>query len=204
MQQALIQAGCSLDQVVVSGHQDGTDRFELQGATTHSKHQCLSHYQQCDPSFALYPVVICVRRPLRRLVSLYFSPHRWFRLDSASGCYSLPEQASFCEEAFAELVAGAPAAADYLADASPCGSPALAQERCLIMQKLQANGQLAVIKTEQLATDFEAAFGFPLAVAPRNVSPFREQAQRVLASAAIAQLVASSHHQIDLQLFYDL
>lgn len=202
VQQALIQAGCSTDEIVVNGHQDGRDRFDLRGATTCSKHQPLAHYHQCDPTSVTHPVMICVRRPLQRLVSLYFSPHRWFRRDKASGRYLLPDQAPFCEHTFAELVAAAPAAVDYLADASPCTSPALAQQRSQRMQHLQASGQLSVIKTEQLATDFEAAFGFPLAVDRRNVSPYREQAQRVLASATVAELVASSHHQLDLQLFY--
>lgn len=202
VQQSIIQAGYNLDHIAVSGHQNGIDRFEITGKTTSSKHQPLKNYYLRDPASTYYWVVINVRQPLQRLVSLYFSPHRWYYLDPISKRYELPSQVSFCEQAFAKLLIAAPAAVDYLDDATPCSNPALVQERRVMTQNLLSSGRLAVIKTEQLAIDFKTAFGFPLTISPRNVSPYREQAQRVLASKAIAQLVASSHHQIDQQLFY--
>lgn len=203
IQQCLLEHGLSLDQPVCTGHQDGRQRFELRGPITESKHQSLQRYHSLSPSTAALPVVLCVRRPFERLVSLYFSPHRWLRRCPRSQVYRMPQVARFDEAAFSQMIVDSPAAVDYLAAAKPSSTPGLAAEHHIIMQHLTTESRLAVLKTENLSVDFAAYFGFPLATEPRNVSPYREQAAMVLASQALrAQVEERSHHRADLDLFY--
>lgn len=74
------------DAIVTSGHQDGTDRFELNGDTTKSKHQSLAEYSKLiGPAFADYTVYAFARPPVERMISLYYSPHRWMRAREDGG-----------------------------------------------------------------------------------------------------------------------
>ncbi|MCA0928934.1 sulfotransferase family 2 domain-containing protein [Ruegeria profundi] len=74
------------DAMVTSGHQDGADRFELSGDTTKSKHQTLAEYKDLiGPGFADYTVYAFARPPVERMISLYYSPHRWMRKKDGGG-----------------------------------------------------------------------------------------------------------------------
>ena len=190
VQQALLAAGCSADQLKLSGHQDGVDRFELRGPHTRSKHQDLGTYMQLWPPASHCPLALGVRAPLRRLLSLFFSPHRWLA-PQPDGAYALPEQAPFDPSQFAGLVAATPSAADWLASGEP-GSAEAAD-----LSELLCSGRVQLLRTHQLAADFERAFGFELLTTPRNVSPFREQARKLAADPHLQAMVQASHHRLD-------
>ncbi len=74
------------DAIVTSGHQDGTDRFELNGEATKSKHQTLAEYSDLIGSaFSGYTAYAFARPPIERMISLYYSPHRWMREQEDGG-----------------------------------------------------------------------------------------------------------------------
>ncbi len=191
VQQALLAAGCSSDQLIIAGHQDGRDRFELRGPHTFSKHQALAVYAQHWPPAAHCSLFACIRPPLQRLLSLYFSPHRWYLLDPATGTYHLPLEAPFDPDAFAVLVASVASAADALGIGEPGSQSAPG------LSALLDSGRLTLLRTAHLLADFKRAFGWPLAIEPRNVSPWRDQARSLAASAELQSLVDASHHALD-------
>lgn len=201
LQQAFLQLGWTADQRLLSGHQDGVDRFELRGVHTHSKHQPLGHYLRLWPAARLLPVYACLRPPLQRLVSLYFSPHRWLQPSGDAGAWHFSPTAPFDTEAFAALIAASPSAVNLLADGLPPATPAQRHAQWRNAQHLLAHGQLQLLRTDRLAADFQRLFGCALPTAARNVSPYREQARRAVASAEVRALVAASHHQLDQQLW---
>ena len=69
----------SNDRLVATGHQDGVDRFEVQGDITTHKHMTLAEYAGSMEIRNAY-VIATIRDPVERLISAYFSPHRRFRL----------------------------------------------------------------------------------------------------------------------------
>lgn len=72
--------------IVTSGHQDGSDRFELSGDATKTKHQTLAEYSDLiGPAFAGYTAYAFARPPVERMISLYYSPHRWMREQEGGG-----------------------------------------------------------------------------------------------------------------------
>ena len=62
----------------MKGHQDGIDRFEIRSGVTQLKHQTLQDYRRL-PALGNAKVLTSLRHPVERLVSWYFSPHRWLR-----------------------------------------------------------------------------------------------------------------------------
>ena len=70
------------DSMVLKGHQDGVERFEIEGVYTPRKHAVLADYAtHLGERLSEYRVAISVRHPFRRAVSYYFSPHRWMEMD---------------------------------------------------------------------------------------------------------------------------
>lgn len=74
----------SRDELVIRGHQDGKDRFELaryQALTSsgggYKKHMPIIDYGTFV-NLIEFSVITVFRDPVERLLSLYFSPHRWF------------------------------------------------------------------------------------------------------------------------------
>lgn len=66
------------DQMVLSGHQDGIDRFNVAGKLTPHKHALLADYAtNLGENLKNFQVVVSARHPFARAVSFYFSPHRW-------------------------------------------------------------------------------------------------------------------------------
>ena len=57
---------------------DGVDRFEVIGSLTRNKHQTLQEYAE-SLDVTSYVTATSCRHPVDRLVSFYFSPHRWAR-----------------------------------------------------------------------------------------------------------------------------
>ena len=76
----------SLDKIVTSGHQDGVDRFEIKGRYTTHKHMTLQEYREQigEEDIEKMPVIACVRHPISRALSYYYSPHRWFKIKRLS------------------------------------------------------------------------------------------------------------------------
>ena len=69
----------SNDSKTVRKHQDGKDRFGLNGPATKRKHAVLSDYHDTLGSdINHYRVAITTRDPFQRAISMYFSPHQWF------------------------------------------------------------------------------------------------------------------------------
>jgi hypothetical protein len=60
----------------ISSHQDGVDRFDVKGRVTPKKHAKLQDYAD-RMDISGYKVAITCRNPFDRLISFYFSPHRW-------------------------------------------------------------------------------------------------------------------------------
>lgn len=87
--QKLIQP-FSDDKFVYRGHQDGRNRFEIEGQITPRKHALLSEYAAVlGQDLERFQIVISVRHPVARAVSFYFSPHRWFKRNSETNEWQL-------------------------------------------------------------------------------------------------------------------
>jgi hypothetical protein len=66
------------DAKAFTDHQDGVDRFGVTGPMTRHKHARLWQYHELlGEELARYRIVVSVREPFERMVSVYFSPHRW-------------------------------------------------------------------------------------------------------------------------------
>ncbi|MBY6092518.1 sulfotransferase family 2 domain-containing protein [Maritimibacter alkaliphilus] len=75
------------DQKVVEAHQDGVDRFEVKGPVTPEKHASLQDYSdRLGDDFADQLVLSACRHPFERIVSAYFSPHKWI-VRASDGSY---------------------------------------------------------------------------------------------------------------------
>jgi len=74
----------SSDRKKIKKHQDGIDRFGIEGDVTPRKHAWLQDYQdKLGSRLDEYDVVTSVRDPLDRAISMYFSPHRWYRREKS-------------------------------------------------------------------------------------------------------------------------
>ncbi len=214
IQSAIIDAGLSCDEMVSGGFRDGVDRFEIRGSLTHGKHQPLSTYLLIEPSLKELRIYSCVRKPFERLVSFYYSPHRNMVLDERTGSYVFRQSPEFVEAEFMAIVQNTKPAFHYLLPRDMrftlkaikrfpdllsllkgrVKSRYLSSVECLRLQ---------VFQTESLSHQFSQAFGFELPAASRNVSPFREEARRVLESRELRRFVEEqSLHGLDLALFY--
>ena len=70
------------DQKTIKKHQNGHDRFGIKGDVTPRKHAWLQeYYSVLGENIYQYEIVTSVKGPLERAVSMYFSPHRWYKLE---------------------------------------------------------------------------------------------------------------------------
>jgi hypothetical protein len=103
------------DTIVTSGHQDGSDRFELSGDATKTKHQTLAEYSSLiGPGFADYTAYAFARPPVERMISLYYSPHRWMREQEGGGFDLDARNEPVDLKDFAELVSSNKSISDLL------------------------------------------------------------------------------------------
>ena len=58
-------------------HQDGSERFAVRGRLTPDKHVGLDYYARFV-NLDRFRIVTCVRHPVERLLSFYFSPSHWY------------------------------------------------------------------------------------------------------------------------------
>ncbi|HTJ59341.1 MAG TPA: sulfotransferase family 2 domain-containing protein [Devosiaceae bacterium] len=106
------------DQKVVHRHQDGIERFDVRGQVTPTKHATLQQYfEAMGGDLDGYSVILPIRDPLDRALSLYFSPHR--AAGRPAGFMPV-----FDQRHFDALVASTPSMADYLRVGSEPRQPA--------------------------------------------------------------------------------
>ena len=111
--QTLLQP-LSDDRIVLRGHQDGHDRFEIQGSVTPRKHACLSDYVDAlGNAIDEYKIIISVRHPFHRAISFYFSPHRWIRKSEGAEGWKL-ENAFWTLDAFEKCLESMVPMVDFL------------------------------------------------------------------------------------------
>jgi hypothetical protein len=102
-------SAASDDRLTTSAHQDGVDRFGVAGRSPH-KHATLAEYAEVI-DLAAYKVAITVRHPMSRAVSMFFSPHRWYR--QANGTWTL-ERPVWNQDSFIECVSATQPATEFL------------------------------------------------------------------------------------------
>lgn len=66
------------DKKSIKNHQDGVQRFEVVGAITPKKHATLQDYwDRLGDGISNFKLAMSVRHPFERIISAYFSPHKW-------------------------------------------------------------------------------------------------------------------------------
>ena len=101
------------DTMNTDGHRDGHDRFEVRGLITAKKHMTLAEYaERLGDRMQNYRIAMSVRDPIERAVSMYFSPHRWYR-QVANGGYVLSEP-TWDRDAFDAMLAEMPCLSDFV------------------------------------------------------------------------------------------
>ena len=188
IQQHLFSKGLSLDDMtMIQQHQDGVDRFGVKGQYTIKKHMKLSRYLKHEElrSFDIYT---CIRRPLDRLVSFYFSPHRHAKIDKSSGKVVFPETVLFDIDEFAELVQKKETAIEKISIENQHGIPCIPSN-------------IKIMRTENLKQDAWNILKLDIKCS-RNVSPYKQLAIDVRSDTAVQKLVHNSKHRADQEFFY--
>ncbi len=80
---------------------------------TANKHMTLDEYAgRLGEGIKNYRIAVSVRHPVERAISMYFSPHRWFR-KAVSGGYDLAEPV-WDRDAFNEMLSTMPSISEFL------------------------------------------------------------------------------------------
>lgn len=187
IQKHLFDAGVSLDKMTLFGHQEGQDRFEVRGKYTRKKHMQLSEYYRHKKIRGL-EIFTCIRHPLDRLVSFYFSPHRHIRLEEETQSWVMPSEVKFDINEFKSLVQSNVSMIEMLSFNSQYG-----------VQFIPSN--LKIIRTESLNQDAKRHLNLDIQSA-RNVSPYKEIANIVKADTTVKSIIKNSKHQADVDFFY--
>ena len=171
--------------MIVNKNQDGIDRFEIRGKYTQQKHMILRDYYK-NKELHNCLIFTCVRKPLNRLVSLYFSPHRYAKKDPSTKKFVFPKTIEFDIDKFKNLVNRTPS--------------------CLQMLSFPPlNGfipiDLKLIRTENLNKDCEKIMKINLNQS-RNISPFSKEAKIARENPTVKSIIENSHHQNDQLFFY--
>lgn len=111
IQQALLPY--SDDRLVTSPKQDGRNRFDIAGPFTPKKHAKAEEYRASMGAFQFSEmrIMTCIRHPFERMLSHYFSPHRWVRVRDGRVGF---EPAEFAEDAFRGFVQSSQPMATWL------------------------------------------------------------------------------------------
>lgn len=218
-QNIFLDLGLTSDYKTVSSHQDGHHRFEVRSERTKSKHQDLASYRDTlGAAFVKYSVLVTLRDPVERLISLYLSPHRWYeehvwsrlllrpyvglgrrlggKFDSALRLgavdamrrYSTVTPNSYNYEAFAELVRNARSTKQFLALSEG------RQPRSWIFLNF---GTLANDLTRFLS---DVGINVAPPVSRINQGSNQYLAKRMLGDSQIRDIVWNSHHYSDIEL----
>jgi hypothetical protein len=187
IQKALLNSGVSLDKIKISGHQDGEDRFEIKGSYTKTKHMWLAEYLKHEELLAAN-IFTCVRKPLQRLVSLYFSPHRHITKNFSTGAWQIPRDVNFDIDEFRNIVNKTPTCLDML-------SIRIGNDLFAMPTKIK------IMRNESLKDDCKNILGIDLSRSS-NVSPYKMQACEVSERKDVISLIENSRHQQDELFFY--
>ena len=192
VQKHIFSKGKSLDEMKISGHQDGKDRFEVRGKFTSKKHMTLSEYFEYE-ELRSFNVYTCIRNPVDRLVSLYFSPHRHAKQNRSTGKFFLPKTVDFDIDEFADIIHNCSSMTQILSisreHAIPC------------MPSSSIPSKLKLIRTENLKYDAYYLLGLEINYSS-NVSPYGDSAKKAKSDPAVQKLIFNSKHQEDQDFFY--
>ena len=185
IQKTLFEKNLSLDKIIINENQDGIDRFEVRGKYTKEKHMKLRDYYK-NPELHNWSIFTCVRKPLNRLISLYFSPHRHVKKDPVTKKFFFPKTVELNIDEFKNLVNAVPS--------------------CLQMLSIPSQNNfiptnLKILRTESLNKDCEKIMKINLNKS-RNISPFVKEAKIARDNATVKSIIENSHHQNDQLFFY--
>ena len=212
IQKTLFDKNLSLDNIVVTENQDGVDRFGVRGKYTISKHMSLSSYYK-NKSLRNYSTFVCVRKPLDRLVSSYFSPHRHVRIDPVTKKFVFPKEVKLDIDQFKFLVNNKPSCLQILSLNSHLSIPSKIKQKIFnrifpryhekVLSQLNdyIPTNLKILRTENLNKDCEKILGIKLNQS-RNISPFVNEAKHAKENKEIISIIENSHHQNDQLYFY--
>ncbi|QNJ00961.1 sulfotransferase family protein [Synechococcus sp. A15-62] len=192
IQKHIFDKGDSMDEMKISGHQDGKDRFEVRGRFTSKKHMKLSEYFEYE-QLRSFEIFTCIRNSLDRLVSFYFSPHRHVKRNKITGEISYPEKVDFDIDEFAEMIEKIPTMIKILSIPSNHDIPCISSTR--IPSKVK------IIRTENLKLDASALLDLEINNSS-NVSPYRDSSKKAKSDPAVQKLIFNSKHQEDQDFFY--
>jgi hypothetical protein len=175
------------------------ERFDLKGSHVFAgKHQTyIEIAEDLKDSITDYKFFTIVREPIDRLLSLYFSPHRWM-VKSEAGAY-VKMQPKFVEMDFQRLISTAPAMIQY------------------VCKSINNTGQLEIVfpddltvlkyeKFEQNISNFCQKYDLSLnknafthrVNASNEQSGLKDDSRK---SEIVQDLVKRSHHKFDYKLF---
>ncbi|WP_071840158.1 sulfotransferase family 2 domain-containing protein [Synechococcus sp. KORDI-52] len=192
IQKHIFDNGDSLDEMKISGRQDGKDRFEVRGRFTSKKHMKLSEYFEYD-ELRSFNVYTCIRNPVDRLVSLYFSPHWYAKRNRFTGEIFLPETIDFDIDEFSAMIRKTDSMTQMLSISREHGIP------CMSSSSIPS--KLKLIRTENLKNDASSLLGLEINYSS-NVSPYRDSAKKAKSDPAVQKLICNSKHQEDQDFFY--
>lgn len=194
----------SSDKIDCIGHQDGLHRFNVVGDFTRSKHQDLTEYHQIlGDRLGACRVYATYRTPVERMVSLYFSPHRWV-VQQADSTYRLPgtDGVEFDLDDFGKLLASAKSIWQLLDCDNMTRLPGLGLEG-----QHGSGARVHLFSFADLQAELDAfalVNGFETAVFPsRRINPStvsRQTAQQICHRQDVIDLVMASHHGHDQRL----
>ena len=212
IQKTLFDKNLSLDTILVKEKQDGIDRFEVRGKYTKTKHMRLRDYYK-NNLLRNYLTFVCVRQPLHRLVSFYFSPHRHVRLDPSTKKFIFPKEVKLDIDKFEDIVNNRPSCLQTLSLNSQLSLPSKIRSKIVnrffpkyryksfLRQHDHIPINLKILRTENLNKDCEKILGIKLNKS-RNISPYGKEAKNAIENKKIISIIENSHHQEDQLFFY--
>ena len=186
----MIEFGLTEEEITCNNSQDGIDRFGIKGIYTAKKHQTMQDYTQINPNFSKLPVHAFMREPFERLVSLYFSPHRWVKA-TPNGQRIHFKDIYFSEDEFISLATQSLAGWEFLTT---------------IQGEFASPERLETYDYENFDDEINRLFSIATSkLSPPwlNKSPFKECSAKVLTSKHLQDYVHQSKHGIDLKIMKD-
>jgi len=195
----------STDSLQVDARRDGIDRFELRGEHTRNKHQPLKSYAETlGESLGQYTVLAIARRPVERLLSFYFSPHRALKRKPDKTFDVDPEQAAtFDLGAFRQIAEEQPSLSQIL-DSTRLDTPLHIGRRA----RHASGAAIRLLDFDRLTEEVRSValeYGFSMADIPDR--PVNASANPVLKarlaerSDELWEIVSRTHHARDQDIF---
>lgn len=196
----------SSDELRLNDRHDGIDRFELTGDTTYHKHQSLTEYaDQLGGDLRGWEVYSVARRPVDRMMSLYYSPHHWLKKDADGRLRPNDEGSDGPVDLakFKEMLSSGPSLKDML-DQNNLDRPLKLDEQCT-----HASGaKVTLIPFSELRKgleEFAEKFGFDSPDFPdrplnASINPAKKSDAHLMQPELEAAVMAS-HHGADSEIF---